>query len=35
VVGSRMVIAIEQSNDDNLLSNIAQLTQELRVAIDS
>jgi tryptophan synthase alpha chain len=35
VVGSRMVIAIEQSNDDNLLSNIAQLTQELRTAIDS
>ncbi len=35
VVGSRMVIAIEQSNDHNLLSNIAQLTQELRTAIDS
>ncbi len=35
VVGSRMVVAIEQSNEDNLLSNIAQLTQELRAAIDS
>ena len=35
VVGSRMVVAIEQSNEDNLLSNIARLTQELRAAIDS
>ncbi len=35
VVGSRMVVAIEQSNEANLLSNIAQLTQELRTAIDS
>ena len=35
VVGSRMVVAIEQSNEANLLSNIAQLTQELRAAIDS
>jgi tryptophan synthase alpha chain len=35
VVGSRMVVAIEQSNEDNLLLNIAQLMQELRTAIDS
>jgi tryptophan synthase alpha chain len=35
VVGSRMVIAIEQSNEDNLLSNVSQLTQELRSAIDA
>ncbi|MGB7815500.1 MAG: tryptophan synthase subunit alpha [Methylotenera sp.] len=35
VVGSRMVVAIEQSNEDNLLSNISQLTQELRSAIDA
>lgn len=35
VVGSRMVIAIEQSNEGNLLSNISQLMQELRSAIDA
>lgn len=35
VVGSRMVVEIEQSNEDNLLSNITQLMQELRTAIDS
>ncbi len=35
VVGSRMVVAIEQSNEDNLLSNISQLMQELRTAIDA
>jgi tryptophan synthase alpha chain len=35
VVGSRMVIAIEQSNEDNLLSNVSQLMQELRSAIDA
>jgi tryptophan synthase alpha chain len=35
VVGSRMVVAIEQSNDDNLLSNVSQLMTELRTAIDA
>ena len=35
VVGSRMVIAIEQSNEDNLISNVALLMQELRAAIDA
>lgn len=35
VVGSRLVVAIEQSNEDNLLSNISQLMQELRTAIDA
>jgi len=35
VVGSRMVVAIEQSSEDNLLSNISQLMLELRTAIDA
>lgn len=35
VVGSRMVLTIEASNDDNLLSNVAALMDELKVAVDS
>lgn len=35
VVGSRLVVAIEQSSEDNLLSNVSQLMQELRTAIDA
>lgn len=35
VVGSRMVQTIEQSNEDNLLTNAAALISELRLAIDS
>ncbi len=35
VVGSRMVVAIEQSNEDNLLTNVNQLMTELRAAIDA
>ena len=35
VVGSRMVLAIENSTEENLLQNISQLMQELRTAIDS
>ncbi len=35
VVGSRMVIAIEQSNEDNLLTNVSQLMRELRAAVDA
>lgn len=35
VVGSRVVVAIEQSGEDNLLSNISQLMVELRTAIDA
>lgn len=35
VVGSRMVQAIEQSTEENLVSNITQLMTELRTAIDS
>jgi len=35
VVGSRVVVAIEQSSEDNLLSNISQLMAELRTAIDA
>lgn len=35
VVGSRVVVAIEQSSEDNLLSNISQLIAELRAAIDA
>ncbi len=35
VVGSRVVVAIEQSSEDNLLSNISQLMVELRTAIDA
>lgn len=35
VVGSRMVQTIEASNDDNLLSNVAALMDELKSAVDS
>lgn len=35
VVGSRMVQAIENSNDDNLVANVSQLMIELRAAIDA
>lgn len=35
VVGSRMVQAIEASNDDNLLSNVAALMDELKTAVDA
>jgi len=35
VVGSRMVLAIESANADNLIANVQTLTQELRTAIDS
>jgi tryptophan synthase alpha chain len=35
VVGSRMVLTIESSTEENLLQNITQLMQELRTAIDS
>lgn len=35
VVGSRMVQAIEQSNEDNLVLNVTALMNELRQAIDS
>lgn len=35
VVGSRVVVAIEQSSEDDLLSNISQLMAELRAAIDA
>ena len=35
VVGSRMVQAVEQSNESNLIENVSQLTRELRSAIDS
>jgi tryptophan synthase alpha chain len=35
VVGSRMVVTIEESTEDNLMHNISQLMQELRTAIDS
>lgn len=35
VVGSRMVQAIEHSNDDNLVANVSQLMTELRAAIDA
>lgn len=34
VVGSRMVVAIEQSNEDNLIANISALMHELRTAIN-
>lgn len=34
VVGSRMVLEVEKSTDENLLSNVSALTQELRTAID-
>jgi tryptophan synthase alpha chain len=35
VVGSRMVQTIEASNDDNLLTNVAALMDELKSAVDS
>ena len=35
VVGSRIVLAIEASNDDNLLDNVATLMTELKAAIDA
>jgi tryptophan synthase alpha chain len=35
VVGSRMVLTIEQSTEDKLMENVSQLMQELRIAIDS
>jgi tryptophan synthase alpha chain len=35
VVGSRMVLAIEQSDADNLIPNVQALMKELRTAIDS
>ena len=35
VVGSRMVQTIEASNDENLLSNVAILMDELKVAVDA
>ena len=35
VVGSRMVVTIENSTEENLMHNISQLMQELRVAIDA
>ncbi len=34
VVGSRMVLEVEKSTDENLLSNVSALMQELRTAID-
>lgn len=35
VVGSRMVLAIEASNENNLLANVATLMDELRAAVDA
>ena len=35
VVGSRMVLAIEGSNESNLLSNVASLMTELKTAVDA
>lgn len=35
VVGSRMVLAIEQSDENNLIPNVQALMKELRTAIDS
>lgn len=35
VVGSRMVQTIEASNDENLLSNVATLMDELKAAVDA
>ena len=34
VVGSRMVLTVEQSTEENLLENVAKLMLELRAAID-
>lgn len=35
VVGSRMVLTVEASNEDNLIDNVSQLVKELREAIDA
>lgn len=35
VVGSRMVLTIEASNEDNLLANVAALMDELKAAVDA
>jgi tryptophan synthase alpha chain len=35
VVGSRMVLTIEGSTDENLLSNVAVLMDELKAAVDA
>lgn len=35
VVGSRMVLTIEESTEENLVENVSQLMQELRAAIDA
>lgn len=35
VVGSRMVLAIEESNTDNVIDNVASLVESLRNAIDA
>ena len=35
VVGSRMVQTVEQSSEENLVSNVSALVLELRTAIDS
>jgi len=35
VVGSRMVLTIEQSTEDKLMDNVSRLVRELRTAIDS
>ena len=35
VAGSRMVLAIEGSNESNLLSNVANLMTELKTAVDA
>jgi tryptophan synthase alpha chain len=35
VVGSRMVLTIEASTEDNLIDNVTQLIRELRTAIDA
>ncbi len=35
VVGSRTVLTIEASNEENLIENVAMLMQELRAAIDA
>ena len=34
VVGSRMVLCVEQSSEETLIENVSKLMQELRVAID-
>lgn len=35
VVGSRTVLCIEQSSEENLINNISELIKELRIAIDA